>query len=125
MGSEATDSVAQEIMAALDDVFCVERCVRLQASALAARQHALAVPFWMVQGMEIEKAIDRVLERFGFAYSMVDGDTELWISDRYGLMIFLFFTSRDGRCYNYRIAAFDVVGERDARTTAAGRRDTS
>ena len=116
MGSEETDCAAQEIMAALDNVFLAEWCVRLQASALEGRQHALTATFWMVQEMEIVSAIDGVFGRFGFKYRMVDGDAKLWISERYGLMVFLFFTSLDGSYYNYRIVAFDVVGEGDVRT---------
>ena len=111
MGSEETDIVVQEIMAALDDAFLAEKYARLQASALEGQQYTLAATFRMVQDMEIESAIAGILARFGFAYYTVDDDAELWISDEYGLMVFLSFTSPGGRYYNYRIVAFDVVGE--------------
>jgi hypothetical protein len=113
MGSEETDIVVQEIMAALDDAFLAEKYARLQASALEGQQYTLAATFRMVQDMEIESAIAGILARFGFAYYTVDDDAELWISDEYGLMVFLSFMSPGGRYYNYRIVAFDVVGEGD------------
>ena len=108
---EDMDPVAQEIMAALDCVLHRERCAGLQASALEERQYALTETFRMVQDMENETAIEEVLSKFGFAYHSIDDDAELWISDEHGLMVFLAFTAADGRYYNYRIVAFDVVGE--------------
>ncbi len=90
MGSEETDTVAQEIMATLDTLFLAEKRARLQVSALEDRQYALATTFRMVQE--------------------IDDDAELWISEEYGLMVFLSFTAPDGRYYHYRIVSFDVIG---------------
>lgn len=111
------DFVAQEIMATLDNLFLAEKRARLQVSALEERQYPLAATFEMVQDMGTETAIEEALTRFGFDYHIVDEDAELWISDEYGLMVFLFFSSPDGRYYNYRIVAFDVVGEEEEVST--------
>ncbi|WP_317063726.1 hypothetical protein [Methanoculleus caldifontis] len=108
---EETDAVVQEIMAALNGLLHRERHADLQASALEEREYPLAETFRMVQDMETESAIEEVLTKFGFAYYTVDDDAELWVSDDHGLMVFLSFTAPDGRYYNYRIVAFDVVGE--------------
>lgn len=117
MGLEETDAVAQEIMATLDNLILAEKQARLQVSALEERQYPLAATFEMVQDMEAGGAIEELLTRFGFEYYTVDDDAELWISDEYGLMVFLSFNAPDGQYYNYRIVAFDVVGE-DAEETA-------
>lgn len=109
MGSEETDTVAQEIMATLDTLFLAEKRARLQVSALEDRQYALATTFRMVQEMEADSAIEEALSGFGFGYYTIDDDAELWISEEYGLMVFLSFTAPDGRYYNYRIVSFDVI----------------
>lgn len=111
MGMEEIDTVAQEIMATLDNIFLAEKRARLQVSALEERQYALAATFGMVQEMEVGNAIEEALTGFGFDYHSVDDDAELWISDEHGLMVFLSFTAAEGRYYNYRIVAFDVIGE--------------
>ena len=111
MGSEETDTVAQEIMTALDNLILAEKRARLQVSALEERQYALATTFRMVKEMEVDNAIGEALAGFGFGYYTIDDDAELWISEEHGLMVFLSFTAPDGRYYNYRIVAFDVVGE--------------
>ncbi|MDD3933192.1 MAG: hypothetical protein PHP55_04980 [Methanoculleus sp.] len=113
MGSEEADTVAQEIMAALDDLFRKERRARLQVSALEERQYALAATFRMVQDMEADSAIEEALAGYGFEYYTVDDDAELWISDEHGLMVFLSFTAPGGQYYNYRIVAFDIIGEEE------------
>ncbi|WOX56227.1 MULTISPECIES: hypothetical protein [unclassified Methanoculleus] len=111
MGSEETDVVAQEVMTALDTLFLAERRAKLQVAALEERQYPLAATFGMVREMEAESAIEEALAGFGFEYYTVGDDAELWISDEHGLMVFLSFTTTDGRYYNYRIVAFDVIGE--------------
>ena len=111
MGSEETDTVAQEIMTALDNLILAEKRARLQVSALEERQYALATTFRMVKEMEVDNAIEEALAGFWFGYYTIDDDAELWISEEHGLMVFLSFTAPDGRYYNYRIVAFDVVGE--------------
>lgn len=111
MGSEEVDTVAQEIMATLDDLFLAEKRARLQVSALEERQYALATTFRMVKEMEIDNAIEEALAGFGFDYHTIDDDAELWISEEHGLMVFLSFTAPDGRYYNYRIVTFDVASE--------------
>jgi len=117
MGSEETDAVAQEIMTTLDNLILAEKQARLQVSALEEQQYPLTATFEMVQEIEAGGAVEELLTRFGFEYYTVDDDTELWISDEHGLMVFLFFNAPDGQYYNYRIVAFDVVGE-DAEETA-------
>ncbi|KDE56299.1 hypothetical protein [Methanoculleus sp. MH98A] len=116
MEPEEVDSVAQEIMATLDNLFLAERQARLQVSALEEQQYPLAATFEMVTDMGANTAIEEALSGFGFDYHTIDEDAELWISDEHGLMVFLFFTAPDGRYYNYRIAAFDVVGEEEERS---------
>jgi len=111
MGSEETNAVAQEIIATLDSLFLAEKRAKLQISALEERQYPLATTFEMVQEMEVDNAIEEVLTEFGFEYYTVDDDGELWISDEHGLMVFLSFTAPDGRYYNYRVVAFDVIDE--------------
>jgi uncharacterized protein (DUF2164 family) len=108
---EDIDPVAQEIMAALDCLLHQERCAGLQASALEERQYALTETFRMVQDMQSENAVEEILTKFGFVYYGIEDDAELWISDEHGLMVFLAFTAPDGQYYNYRIVAFDVLGE--------------
>jgi hypothetical protein len=111
MGSEETNAVAQEIIATLDSLFLAEKRAKLQISALEERQYPLATTFEMVQEMEVDNAIEEALTEFGFEYYTVDDDGELWISDEHGLMVFLSFTAPDGRYYNYRVVAFDVIDE--------------
>ncbi len=113
MGSEETDTVVRRIMAALDGVFLAEKQAGLQVSALEERGYPLAATFEMVRDMEAGNALEETLAGFGFEYYTVDDDGELWISDEHGLMIFLSFTAPDGRYYNYRIVAFDIVGEEE------------
>ncbi|MCK9278998.1 MAG: hypothetical protein M0P22_13025 [Methanoculleus sp.] len=113
MESGEADTIAQEIMAALDDLFRKERVARLQVSALEERQYALAATFGMVRDMEADSTIEEALVGFGFEYYTVDDDAELWISDEHGLMIFLSFTAPDRRYYSYRIVAFDIIGEEE------------
>ena len=116
MGSEETDAVAQEIMTALDTLFLAEKQARLQVSALEGRQYPLAATVEMVQEMKTGGAIEELLAGFGFEYYTIDDDAELWISDEHGLMVFLSFNAPDGRYYNYRVVAFDVVGEDEEET---------
>ncbi|KLK88430.1 hypothetical protein SZ63_05265 [Methanoculleus sediminis] len=113
MEPDEVDSVAQEIMATLDNLFLAEKQARLQVSALEEQQYPLAATFEMVSDMGTDTAIEEALAGFGFEYHTIDEDAELWISDEHGLMVFLFFTDPDGRYYNYRIVAFDVVGEEE------------
>lgn len=113
MESEKVDSVAQEIMVTLDNLFLAEKRARLQVSTLEQRQYPLAATFEMVRDMEADSAIEEALARFGFESHTIDDDAELWISDEHGLMVFLSFTAPDGRYYNYRIVAFDVVAEEE------------
>ncbi len=113
MESEEVDSVAQEIVATLDNLFHAEKRARLQVSALEEREYPLAAAFEMVRDMETDSAIEEALTGFGFEYHTIDDDAELWISDEHGLMVFLSFTAPSGRYYNYRIVAFDVVGEEE------------
>jgi hypothetical protein len=108
---EVEDLVVQEIMATLDSLFLAEKQARLQVSALKERQYPLAETFEMVQDMGTDTSIEEALIRFGFDYHAIDDDAELWISDDYGLMIFISFTDQDGRYYNYRIITFDIVDE--------------
>lgn len=116
MGSEETNAVAHEIMTTLDNLFLAEKQARLQVSALEEQQYALTTTFEMVQEMETGGAIEELLTGFGFEYYTVDDDAELWISDEHGLMVFLSFNTPDGRYYNYRIVAFDVIGEDEEET---------
>lgn len=116
MEPNGMDSVVQEIMVTLDSLFLAEKQARLQVSALEERQYPLAATFEMVREMGAGSAIEDALAGFGFEYYSVDEDAELWISDEHGLMVFLFFTAPDGRYYNYRIVAFDVVGEEEERS---------
>ncbi|WP_250986066.1 hypothetical protein [Methanoculleus oceani] len=116
MESEEVDSVVQEIVATLDNLFHAEKRARLQVSALEEREYPLAATFEMVRDLEADSAIEEALAGFGFEYHTVDDDAELWISDEHGLMVFLSFTAPDGRYYNYRIVAFDVVGEDEERS---------
>ncbi len=113
MGLEEANPVAQEIMATLDNLLLAEKQARLQVSALEEQQYPLAATFEMVRDMEGDGAIEEALVGFGFEYHTIDDDADLWISDEHGLMVFLFFTAPDGRYYNYRIVAFDVVGEEE------------
>lgn len=113
MEPDKVDVVAQEIMVTLDRLFLAEKQARLQVSALEERQYPLAATFEMVSDMDAGTAIEEALAGLGFEYHAIDEDAELWISDEHGLMVFLYFTDPDGRYYNYRIVAFDVVGEEE------------
>ncbi|MDD3070687.1 hypothetical protein [Methanoculleus horonobensis] len=113
MEPDETDTVVQDIMATLDNLFLTEKQARLQISALEERQYPLAATFEMVSDMDTGTAIEEALVGFGFEYHTIDEDAELWISDEHGLMVFLYFTDPDGRYYNYRIVTFDVVGEEE------------
>jgi hypothetical protein len=111
MEPDETDVVVQQIMDVLDGEFQKEKIARLQASALENGQYALSTTYEMAQDMEREIAIEDLLTRYGFEQYSVEDDAELWISEEYGLMIFLYFTDADGRYYEYRIVAFDILGE--------------
>lgn len=116
MEPDETDTIVQEIRTTLDNLFLAEKQARLQVSALEEQQYPLAATFEMVSDMDTGTAIEEALDRFGFEYHSIDEDAELWISDEYGLMVFLYFTDPDGRYYNYRIVAFDVIGEDEEET---------
>jgi hypothetical protein len=111
MGPDEMDPVVLEIMAVLDSLFLAERQARFQVSALEVQDYPFTATFEMVRDTESDAAIEEALSGFGFEQHTLDDDAELWISDELGLMVFLFFTTPDGRSYTYRIVRFEVAGE--------------
>ncbi|HRT12262.1 MAG TPA: hypothetical protein P5131_03740 [Methanoculleus sp.] len=111
MGPDEMDPVVLEIMAVLDSLFLAERQARFQVSALEVQDYPFAATFEMVRDTESDAAIEEALSGFGFEQHTLDDGAELWISDELGLMVFLFFTTPDGRSYTYRIVRFEVAGE--------------
>ena len=82
-----------------------------QVSAIEVQDYPFGATFEMVRDTESDAAIEEALSGFGFEQHTLDDGAELWISDELGLMVFLFFTTPDGRSYTYRIVRFEVAGE--------------
>ncbi len=113
MPFDEVDEVIHRIQAVLEGTALQEQSARFQVSALEERNFPLSKTYEMAVDMEHDAAIEGELERLGFEYYPFgeDGMSSLWISEEYGLMVFLEFDTNDGRFYNFRLLSFDVISE--------------
>ncbi len=113
MSPDDAVDVIPRLQAVLEGAALRQKYSRLQASALEKQQYALSRTYEMTMDMECDIAVEDELTELGFQYYPLgeDSDAELWISEEYGLMVFLDFDANDGLFYQYRLLAFDVVSE--------------
>lgn len=113
MSPDDAVDIIPRLQAVLEGAALRQQYARLQASALGEQRYALGRTYEMAAEMECDIAIEDELTALGFLfYPFGEGsDAELWISEEYGLMVFLYFDADDGLFYQYRLLAFDVISE--------------
>ncbi len=113
MSPDDAVDVIPRLQAVLEGAALRQKYARLQASALEKQRYALSKTYEMTMDMECDVAIEDELNALGFQYYSLgeDSDAELWISEEYGLMVYLDFDTNDGLFYQYRLLAFDVISE--------------
>lgn len=113
MPVDEVDEVIDRLEALLEGTTLAEQSARLAVAALEERNLPLSRTYEMTVDMEHDAAVRSELESLGFEYYPFGEDalSSLWISEEYGLMVFLEFDANDGRFYTFRLVSFDVISE--------------